>query len=517
MPKTLKRFLARREIAALLSEIATVAAASFAVCDNTGALLFGEDSVVGQEYALLLNGKRLGTVQGGPAARLTASLLDYLLLLERDKKAILREALERYKEINLLYEISERLAACLDPREAAALALEETRKIIALDRIDVLAIDEKSGALEVLASWDNASKPRTPEAELIGVVGSVLASGKAEIINHLTDDQREGLGAASASALMCAPLKVKNVVIGVIKCSSDRDLSYRAGDLMTLSAIASQAAAAIETARLYKELEDKVTRRTRDLRRALDRLEIELHDAATYVKSLLPQPISSGPLRVDWRFVPSASLGGDALGYQWLDDEHFAMYLLDVSGHGVGAALLSVSALNLLRTHTLPDVDLRRPDQVLCALNAHFPMTRQNEMFFTLWYGVYNRRSRVLEYASAGHPPALLFSHQPHRKGSMTALQTTNLFIGSEVDLPCRVESHTIEGAASLYIFSDGVYEIEKPNGEVWPFDDFLAFMALPCDEVLSDMDRLFLQANELYGRDPFPDDFTIMVIDFDA
>ena len=74
----------------------------------------------------------------------------------------------------------------------------------------------------------------------------------------------------------------------------------------------------------------------------------DIATAATYVRSLMPPPQNGSTIRADWRFIPSASLGGDAFGYHDLDPEHFAVYLLDVCGHGVGAALLSVSALNFL-------------------------------------------------------------------------------------------------------------------------------------------------------------------------
>jgi sigma-B regulation protein RsbU (phosphoserine phosphatase) len=69
-------------------------------------------------------------------------------------------------------------------------------------------------------------------------------------------------------------------------------------------------------------------------------LNQELADAADYVRTILPKPITEGPIRTDWRFVPSTSLGGDAFGYHMVDENHFAIYLIDVSGHGVGAALL---------------------------------------------------------------------------------------------------------------------------------------------------------------------------------
>ena len=87
----------------------------------------------------------------------------------------------------------------------------------------------------------------------------------------------------------------------------------------------------------------------------------EVAEAARYVASLLPEPLPKGPIQVEWRFIPSTQLGGDSFGYHRLDDDHFAFYLLDVSGHGVGASLLSVSAMNVLGAQTLPGVDFRDP------------------------------------------------------------------------------------------------------------------------------------------------------------
>ena len=69
----------------------------------------------------------------------------------------------------------------------------------------------------------------------------------------------------------------------------------------------------------------------------------DLERAANYVQSLLAQPIDEGPLRTEWMFRPSARLGGDAFGCDRLDGQTFAVYLFDVCGHGIGAAMHSVS------------------------------------------------------------------------------------------------------------------------------------------------------------------------------
>jgi sigma-B regulation protein RsbU (phosphoserine phosphatase) len=146
----------------------------------------------------------------------------------------------------------------------------------------------------------------------------------------------------------------------------------------------------------------------RKLAESEKQLADEVAQAAKYLCSLLPEPIGQGAVRVDWRFVPSMQLGGDSFGYHWLDDDHFAAYLLDVSGHGVGASLLSVSALNVLRSQSLPNTDFRDPGQVLQGLNLAFDMDLHDNKYFTIWYGVFRKSTRHLFYAGGGHPPALL-------------------------------------------------------------------------------------------------------------
>ena len=157
-----------------------------------------------------------------------------------------------------------------------------------------------------------------------------------------------------------------------------------------------------------KKAEALLNKTLLDRNEVLKQLSHELSDATGYIKTVLPQPITSGTLLADWRFIPSQSLGGDTFGYHWLDDEHFAIYLVDASGHGWAAALLSVSVINVLRSQSLPDTNFNKPHQVLFSLNNAFPSEKNNDLFFTIWYGVYNTHSHQLVYTSGGHPPALL-------------------------------------------------------------------------------------------------------------
>jgi PAS domain S-box-containing protein len=248
----------------------------------------------------------------------------------------------------------------------------------------------------------------------------------------------------------------------------------------------------------------------------LNQLNSELSDAAGYVKTVLPQPITSGPLLIDWRFIPSASLGGDSFGYHWIDDDHFAMYLIDVSGHGWGAALLSVSVINVLRSHALPDTDFHKPHQVLFALNNTFPGEKHNDMFFTIWYGVYNISSHKLEYASGGHPPALLLSGSVSEHIQMEQLRTPNFIIGGKQNITYQKKTQEIHRPSRLYVFSDGVYDITKADGSIWGFNEFLEFSVESFNVDHSNLDRLLSYAQELSQEEEFEDDFTILEIVFE-
>ena len=234
----------------------------------------------------------------------------------------------------------------------------------------------------------------------------------------------------------------------------------------------------------------------------------DVDEAARYVQSLLPRPLADGPIRADWRFIPSAALGGDTFGYHRLDDEHFAFYLVDVVGHGVGAALLSVSVLNAIRSQSLPDCDFRDPGQVLGALNDRFEMSQQAEKYFTAWYGVYHDPSRTLRYGGGGHPPVLLMADGA---AEATMLEATGPMVGAFEGLSFEAAEHRLDGPARLYLFSDGVFEIARADGSMWPFREFVALMSRPPEPGLDDLDRLIAHCRDLSGREQFQDDFSIV------
>ncbi len=187
----------------------------------------------------------------------------------------------------------------------------------------------------------------------------------------------------------------------------------------------------------------------------------ELAQAAAYVESLLPEHLH-GDVESNWKFVSSSELGGDIFGHHWLEPGQLAFYLLDVCGHGVGAALLSISAFNALRRQTLPNTDFMDPSAVLSALNTAFPMSAHGEKYFTAIYGVYDVKSRKLQIANAGHPPALIFA--PGQK-EPRQIKATGLPVGLVPQQNLKTKEFTIDAGSRMYLFSDGAYEVRTKDG----------------------------------------------------
>ncbi|MBW4563028.1 MAG: SpoIIE family protein phosphatase [Mojavia pulchra JT2-VF2] len=253
---------------------------------------------------------------------------------------------------------------------------------------------------------------------------------------------------------------------------------------------------------------------SRDLQTQKLLLETELAEAAEYVRSLLPPPITE-PLCINFRFIPSRQLGGDCFDYYWLDDDSLAIYLLDTAGHGLKATLPSISVLNLLRSRALKSLNYYQPSQVLRALNDTFQINYQNDKYFTIWYGVYNKIKRQLIYASAGHPPAILVSGESPKNTEVKLLRTPGMPVGMFPEAEYMDELCQIEKCSNLYIFSDGAYEITKLDGKLWSLDAFIQLLVSLQHNVDYQLDHILNYLIALHSKDCFEDDLSILQIKF--
>jgi sigma-B regulation protein RsbU (phosphoserine phosphatase) len=259
-------------------------------------------------------------------------------------------------------------------------------------------------------------------------------------------------------------------------------------------------------------VEDQLAESNILLTQIQDRLKAELSDARRYIMSLLPEPRLASP-RTDWLLLPSTELGGDAFGYHEIDADHFAIYLLDVCGHGVGAALLSASVLNVLRAGALPAADFRDPSAVLAGLNTAFPMERQNNMFFTFWYGVYQASTGCLTYANGGHPPAILLRRAADGTTSGLLLEgESGLAIGALEDMSFPNQVHVVEPGDRLIVLSDGTFEVGADTGNLASLHELLASCLRPDAD---HPDAVLTWSRGRHGGEILPDDFTYLRVTF--
>ncbi len=259
-----------------------------------------------------------------------------------------------------------------------------------------------------------------------------------------------------------------------------------AQELDTLTTLAEQAEHELNVMDVIASQREMLTTRNA-LVATQQQLQRELEEAAEYVQALLPDPVTDGCLLADHRFISSSKLGGDTLGYHALDAEHFAVHLLDVTGHGVGAALLASSIAKALSPAGRFDVDLRDPGSVLGALNEAFPFELNNHKFFTIWYGVYHRPTRTLRFAAGGHHPALVIA--PH--GRAQPLGKPNMIVGVDPLSEYPTESVALLPGTRLYLFSDGAYEVKNADGRMLRIEGLTALLEKHAHSEGSPADRM--------------------------
>ncbi len=264
-------------------------------------------------------------------------------------------------------------------------------------------------------------------------------------------------------------------------------------------------------------LEQTVKERTADLASAMTKVEkinaamqAELAEAATYSRAVLPEKLTS-PVSTDWVFISSSQLGGDSFGYHWLDDDTLSLYLLDVCGHGVGAALLSISVVNVLRISSLADTNFRDPANVLGNLNAAFPMEQHNDMYFTAWYGVYTRSTGTLRFACGGHPPAVLIAAD----GSFQNLSAKGAVVGAFPKPTYETASVTVAQGSRLYLFSDGTYEIDRPDSTMMTHEEFSLILRDSAESGRTKLEAIVNEVRRQQGKNDFADDFSLVEFTF--
>jgi transcriptional regulator with GAF, ATPase, and Fis domain len=273
----------RNEAATIVRDLIDSAGAPLAVRDPEGQLLLGSASAepdeLSERHPVLCDGEVVGWVSGGAKAARLATLLSCLAAREAEKEILCDEVLDLYREINLLYNLSEKLAASLELATVARLVLDEASRLIEGTGGAVLLRDERTEAYEPAATYGRGIAPRTEWRAGDGVIGRVATSARAEIVNDARADTGNTQGQDAIRSLICAPLKSKDRASGAIVLVSEVPVTYTAADLNLLNTVASQAAPAVENALLYERALREAQERAERLQRQIDDLRIELDEA----------------------------------------------------------------------------------------------------------------------------------------------------------------------------------------------------------------------------------------------
>ena len=251
----LKKILSNRETREIVSGCIGMLGTPIAIEGLDGTIVTGERNQ-GIRFPIEVEDETLGWAIGDDKAANVAGLIASLAIKDRERHALAQETLERYKEISLIYNFIGKIALCLNLDEVTRLVIEETRKNIPSTSASVMLLNQATRNLEIKAASGKEYSPKTTMKPGVGagtgIAGAVFFSGKPEIVNNASSDPRYLKGANRVGSLMCAPLKTRDKVIGVINVSSEKDVGYTAANLRLLNMLTAQAALVIENALFHE-------------------------------------------------------------------------------------------------------------------------------------------------------------------------------------------------------------------------------------------------------------------------
>jgi serine phosphatase RsbU (regulator of sigma subunit) len=529
----LHRLLKRREAAALLEEFAALLpGGDLALVGTDGQLFVGTDAWPRAELAelvtqasdgqlvrtgdlllqpLLLKSQLVGALvardEGGEDGRAEHTLrclyrsLTLLLGQALETRDLARETLDRYREINLLYNIGETIGGCLDPEKIPQLVLGEANGIIDAEGGLVLlppSLTAGEGDLEVKASFGTASYIQTLSRICRYVANQAYLTSRPAIVTDLPADPLR------VGPILCAPLKTRERVLGVILLGRlAGEQVFTAGDEKLLMALAGQAAIALETARLHQE----------EIKQ--QRLEEELAIARQIQLSLLPKAC---PVVPGWEFAatyqPARVVGGDLYDFLELPGEprQLGLVIADVTDKGVPAALFMAFSRTILRTEAMSGRN-RNPAATLRRANRSIVRDIQSDsrLFLSAFYATLDTISGRLAYANGGHNwPLRLRS----ATGELQPLATRGIVLGVFSDI--ELEEREIEVAPGdlLVFYTDGVTEARGADGQMFNEERLCAVVASNPEASAQQVLQAVAKAvGSFVGDTPQSDDLTLFVI----
>jgi phosphoserine phosphatase RsbU/P len=256
------------------------------------------------------------------------------------------------------------------------------------------------------------------------------------------------------------------------------------------------------------------------LRSAYDTIERDLEAAASMQAALLPKKTEfHESIRLDWLLIPSLYLAGDMLNYFLVDGNKLVFYHLDVAGHGIPAALLSVTLNRLLMpipgspiaktgATGVPET-LNSPQDVVSELNDRFQST--DDTYFTMVYGVLDTDSRALTFCQAGHPGPLLLSPD----GELRRLGEGGFPVGMMPEMKYDQNHITLPAGDKLILYSDGIPECINQSGHRYTEENLFAVLKRCARSSVGDLvEAVRADIMNWHGESELSDDVSLLVME---
>lgn len=257
-PDLARLIVRHRHVAPMLSALLSGTNAGVRISDAEGTVILERESTgIGfEKFPIAVDGRTVGWVEGDRVGRAIAAVLAYAVAREADKRSLAREALDRYRELNLVYDLAERLSGELAVAAVAAIAIVEAGNLPAGGNGFLLMADG-SGGLGAVTGGDPhdaglAPGPISNGRLGEGILGAVAASAVAEEVNDVDTDPRSTPAERVLASLICAPVVARGRTIGVLGAGSETRIEYQAADLKLIAAIAAIVGPALDQARVHE-------------------------------------------------------------------------------------------------------------------------------------------------------------------------------------------------------------------------------------------------------------------------
>jgi len=272
-------------------------------------------------------------------------------------------------------------------------------------------------------------------------------------------------------------------------------------------------------------LQRRLAAQNNELRSVNARMSEDLNRAALAQQSIMPdRPLEVASLQCAWKYVPCDELAGDALNVFTLDERYVCLYVLDVSGHGVSAALLSVAVARSLWLSDDPSSVILRgssesrfgrfasPATVMTRLNHMYPFEKNGNRFFTMIYALLDVVDGTMTYCCAGHPGPI----RVEKDGSVEVFTPSSPMVGIVPEPEYEDETLQLSAGDRAFLFSDGVFEQMSPHDEQFGTDRFADEVQGDSSMPLADViDKVADRLRDWAGSLQFGDDISLLAIEW--